>query len=490
MDRSTKIGRLFLCLFALPFALGGLFAIKQAVHLAQAQDGPPNSPYWMVTLFGLVFTGVGFGLMFVAFCGAKLVQRKQRLQAEHPAEPWLWREDWAQGRVQSKTRNNTIAGWIFTLLWNLVSMPVAFLVLPQAARQKGAAVYIVLIFPVVGVYLLVNTIRQTIAYFEFGKTYFEMSSVPGVVGRELKGQIQARFPHSPDRGVKLRLSCVHRVTSGSGNSQSTWETIQWRDEAEVSSTQLFPGPTGTTIPVSFRIPLDAPPTEKRSCNDEFLWTLEALADVPGVDYHDIFEIPVFRTAQTPARGEAETVVAPGARPAVARPDAITIVVRQQTDGAEFYFPAARNKGFAASLTLFLLIFSAVTYFLIHRAPFIFPFAFGFFSLLLFYIDLQLWLQTTRVLIGNSSMTLQSGWLGGGKLQQIAFSEIASITDRITAQQGGGSGTPFYDIELTLRDGKRVTLGHTVRDKRETEWLVAEMERLVDVQQKSMAAGTV
>jgi hypothetical protein len=61
-------------------------------------------------------------------------------------------------RASSQTRNNAIAGWIFAIFWNLVSMPVAFLALPQAARQRGAIANIVLIFvlifPVAGAFLL------------------------------------------------------------------------------------------------------------------------------------------------------------------------------------------------------------------------------------------------------------------------------------------------------------------------------------------------
>jgi hypothetical protein len=340
--------------------------------------------------------------------------------------------------------------------------------------------------------LLIHAIRETIAFFEFGNTYFEMSSVPGVIGRELKGSIQARFPHSPDHGIHLRLSCVHRVTTNSGDSQSTTtETILWRDEADLSSGQLFAGPTGTSIPVDFRIPLDAQPTEKRNVRDEFVWILEALADVPGVNYHDIFEVPVFRTQQTPSKPQAQTfVAAPEFAPTVARPDSLTVEIRQTTEGTEFYFPAARNKKFAAAATAFCLVFASITVFLIHsRVFFIMPLAFGFFALLLTYISLQLWLGTSRILFGSSNLVLQDGLLGGGKTKQVPLSDIASITDRITAQQGGGTGTPYYDIELTLRDGKKLTLGRTLRDKHETAWLAEEMQRLARLPQKSMAAGT-
>jgi hypothetical protein len=164
-------------------------------------------------------------------------------------------------------------------------------------------------------------------------------------------------------------------------------------------------------------------------------------------------------------------------------------VRQNVDGTEFYFPPARNKGLAMTSTAFMLVFGTVTYFVFHRVPIIFPLAFGFFTLLMFCITVRQWLGTSSVVIGNGSLTLKSGLLGTGTRQQIPLAEIASITDRITAQQGGGTGVPYYDIELTLRAGKKLTLGRTVRDKHETEWLVAEMRRLAGLDAKSMSAST-
>ncbi|MGA7568526.1 MAG: hypothetical protein WBW53_20905 [Terriglobales bacterium] len=486
MNLSGKISALIVCLFALPFAGFGLFALSQALRLIGAGPGSPS--FWYPLVFGVVFCGVGFGLIFVVFYGSNLVRRKQRLQVEHPMEPWLCREDWAQGRATSKTRGSMIGAWVFAGIWNLCSTPIVFL-LPQAVQQKGPNAYFMLVFPVVGIFLLIRAIRQTMAYFEFGKTYFQMSSVPGVIGSDLQGQIEARFPHSPDHGIHLQLSCVHRFVTGTGKSQTTSEKILWREEADLSSGQLGPGPAGTTIPISFRIPADAQPTEQRNPRDEFVWLLEAIANVPGVNYHDVFEVPVFRTRQCTRPPDGEAFAAEAVESCAAAPANATVEVRQRAEGTEFYFPPARNKSFATSTTVLLLIFGAVTYFVLHHAPIVFPIAFGFFTLLLLYFSTQLWLGTSRVIIGGNVLTLQSGLLGGGKVQLVPCSEIESIRDRIAAQQGGATGTPYYDIELTMRNGKRLTLGQRVREKHETEWLVGEMRKLAGLQVKGMSAGT-
>ncbi|HUM04310.1 MAG TPA: hypothetical protein VLT90_02545 [Terriglobales bacterium] len=482
MDRSSKLGVVLFCLFALPFAGFGLFALVTAI--GQIISGTGKSP-WLGTIFGLVFCGVGFGLIFAVIFGGRMVKQQQRAQAEHPAEPWLWREDWAQGRIQSNTRSGMIEAWIFAALWNAVSAPV-LVFLPQEAAKKPVA-YIALVFPVAGVFLLVRAIRFTLAYSEFGRTYFEMSPVPGMIGGELKGTIQTRFPHTPQHGIQLHLTCVNRTVSGSGNSRSTWEKILWRAETQLSAGQLYASPMGASIPVHFHIPWDAKASDSTNPSDVTLWQLEAAADVPGVDYHDIFEVPVFRTARTPASPPLEGSEA--TTTAITRPTTETIKIASTAAGTEFFFPAARNKGFAASTSVFSLIFASATVFLVvFHAPLIFPIAFGVFTLLLFYITVQMWFGTTRVGIGNGELLLQDGYAGRGKIRRFAFAELESITSRITSQQGGGTGTPYYDIELNLGSGRKVTLGRTIRNKQEVDWLVEEMRRLTGLKPKAAAVG--
>ncbi len=479
----------FLFLFGSPFAIFGLWAFSQAFRLIGA---PPGSQSFMYPfMFGTIFSGLGFGLMYLAVAGNRKYAHQLNIQALHPAEPWLWRDDWAAGRVKSNTKSKMVLGWIFAAFWNLIAWTVTVFALPDAVRQKGTSAYFMLIFPAIGILVLIYAIRETLKFFEFGKTCFEMARVPGVVGRDLKGSIHARFSHSPDHGIRLRLSCMHRYTTGSGNTATTHENILWRDEAELSSGQIYPGPAGTAIPVSFHIPRNAQPTEKINSRDEFLWELEAIANVPGVDYHDVFEVPIFRTAQTPATPEEEEAEAPAFgmhAQELSRPQNLAIRVRPVAEGTEFYFPAARNKGFAASITVFAAVFGGIGYAVSQsRAPIIFPVAFGGFGLLLGFIAVKAWLGTSRVVIGPSLM-LQSGLLGGGKARKIPLAEIASITDKIGAQMGGGTGTPYYDIELRLRDGKKLTLGRTLRSKHEAEWLVNEMNQLVSGKGKTMTVG--
>jgi hypothetical protein len=91
-------------------------------------------------------------------------------------------------------------------------------------------------------------------------------------------------------------------------------------------------------------------------------------------------------------------------------------------------------------------------------------------------------------IGDGKLLLQDGFLGSGKVRQFELSELASIGSKIASQQGGATGTPYYDIELHLLNGRKVTLGRTLRNQQEVDWLIAEMRGLAGLQAKGAAAG--
>lgn len=477
MNRTDKLGMAILCLMGAAFAFFGLMAIFAALRGMASPVG--QSGLWVLLLFGVVFSAVGFGLIYLALTGNKRMARQKQVQSAHPGAPWKWRADWAQGRANSAIRSSLVGVWIVAILWNACIFPYVWLAFPIAWQRSPAGALILLPFVAAGLFLLFRAIRATMEVLEFGTTYFAMDSVPGVIGGHLKGSIQARFPHSPDHGFHLRLSCVRRLRTGSGNSRSTEETILWCDDADQG--QFYAGPMGTTIPVDFHIPRDAQPSDNTNLSDQITWRLEAMADVPGLNYHDVFEVPVFRTAASssegesaaPERGEFANVAAQ-----VNRPDRPTVVVREMNEGTEFYFPPARNRSLAVWTAVFALILCGFTYVVAHvGAPLIFPIVFGLFALAFVCVAVQYSMGTTRLIIGDK-VRLQAGLLGGGKTREIALTDVDGFDENIRSQTLNGTAIPYYDILLRLRNGQTLTVAKLLSSKRETEWLVSEMRRLV------------
>jgi hypothetical protein len=125
----------------------------------------------------------------------------------------------------------------------------------------------------------------------------------------MSGQIHLRLETAAEHGIDLRLSCIRRIVTGSGKQRTVNDTQLWQQQKNVPQPALLLGSAGTCIPVEFDIPGDAYETNHEMPSDQLLWTLHAQADVPGVDYCDDFEIPVFGSIPHAARASA---AAPGA----------------------------------------------------------------------------------------------------------------------------------------------------------------------------------
>jgi hypothetical protein len=448
-------------LFLLPFAAGGTFAGVMAIRAARSGDWA-NAGF--LTIFVLVFGGVGFGGIAAVLAGRRKVEAAAAREAAHPDEPWLWREDWAARRITDDSRRQMWFAWIFTALWNLVSFPSAFLAVRAALNEGNRAALVALLFPIVGVGLLVWALRATLRYRRFGVSQLDLATVPAAVGHSLEGTLRTPAGLRPAEGFRVALSCIRRVTTGSGRDRSTSESVLWQDE------RMLPG-TGAGVPVAFAIPADAAPYDALHGSDGTLWRLEASAEVPGVDYAARFDVPVFRTAASdqPRTAAELAVAAQSAVPADYRqPAGSRIEVSSTRRGTEIYFPRARNPGMAVGLTCFLALWAAATWGAVALgAPIIFPLVFGAFGLLLVVMVLDQWLGVTRVTAGDGAVTVVSGWITPRRERVLRAGEIADVTIRIGSQSGG---TPYYDLTIVTTAGKRVGAGGGVRDKREAEWL--------------------
>ena len=349
----------------------------------------------------------------------------------------------------------------------------------RAAIQEGNhAALLALLFPLVGIGLIVWAVRSTIRYRKYGVSRLELSTIPGVIGRTLAGMVRAPASMQPVEGFQVTLTCVRRVTTGGGKNRSTSESILWQDEQRVrGELSRTAAALETHIPVAFRLPADVRPCDDADSGDQVLWRLRLSAEVPGVDYESVFQVPVFRTAASdqPLSAEEERVTqGPLVGTEYQQPADSRIVVTSNRRGTEILFPAARNPGAAASLSFFLLIWLgciAVQVYL--RAPLVFPIITGIVGLLILIGVLDLWLQVSRVSVDAGVLTWATGYLSPGRDRTLHASEIADVTASIGMQAGT---TVYYDVTVVRKNGKKIRVGRSLRDKREADWLAGTIRR--------------
>jgi hypothetical protein len=218
---------------------------------------------------------------------AALLERK----AAHPDEPWLWRREWAERRIEHlESRAGLGLVWGFALVWNIGILGAAALVHVQHGLTKEPVVALVLVpFLLAGVFLLSLAFKGTVRRFKYGPSVLELASVPGVLGGPISGQIQPPLNLPSGSEARIVLDCKDIRYVGSRSSHF----LTWREEQNV-----VVGGAGSRIPFALDIPFDCPATtpddpERRS---RIEWRLSVLASTPGVDYFAAFDVPVFKTA--------------------------------------------------------------------------------------------------------------------------------------------------------------------------------------------------
>ncbi len=433
-------------------------------------------------------SAIGAGFLFVAVAGYRRMKQQAAVEEANPASPWLWRKDWASRRAESRRKNREIAAWLICIFCNIVMIPVAINLAPQLARRNDPRVFLVLGFGLIGVILFVVALRATLQRSRFGNTYFELYSLPFSPGGRLGGRIHLKLDANAAHGVDLRLSCVRKTITGTGNSRSVVNTVLWQTEQNVSSGAIEIDPLGRAIPVDFAIPPDAYVTDLDNPSDQVFWLLYAKADVPGIDYSDEFELPVFKTnssmEQSPAAsspdgfqsssestGDSNTVP-------VAAPAQTKVVISSQEGGTEFYFPAFRTPSRAIFLVIFTAIWTGVVYFLFHSsAPWFFAAVFGFFDLVLILAMFHVVLGTSRIRVGNGELRCTSRVLGIGSTKRFSVSEIEAIVAVTSGQQAGTQGQSMYAIRLRTKSGRRFTLADEMTSRQEARWIVSQIESL-------------
>jgi len=79
---------------------------------------------------------------------------------------------------------------------------------------------LVLLFPLAGLYLLSQSVLATLREAKFRQMRLKLSTLPGVIGGRVEGNLKTAFLFPPGTQMKLTLTCVRSYVSGSGDSRS------------------------------------------------------------------------------------------------------------------------------------------------------------------------------------------------------------------------------------------------------------------------------
>lgn len=425
----------------------------------------------------LIAACVGVGLFVVALAWRRWERRCAVRAAAHPDEPWLWRADWASARVVC-SRAGVLFPVGFAVVWNLVSWPFGW------AAWRGEIPVLFWAFPVVGLALAVWALVAVLRWWKYGRSVFEMASVPGVIGGSLAGVVRTSVKIVPERGFRLRLSCIRTIQSGGRNSSSS-RSIVWQDE-QLIGRELLPAAEQSAIPVLFTIPFDCAPCDDRNWENMVHWELEVSAATPGMDYKATFSVPVFKTPASRPDFEADrSLIAPYVAETEPAADLREAGVRRATapdgEAVRFILPRARHAGTALVLTFMMLLLWAVPYGIwrfdsdrsLGGMVFlgVFSLVFGLVGLVLAVVAADLWLYRSVIDVSRRGLSVTAGlwrgrttWIAAGDMEQF---ELKSMM--------GSENRRYYDLVVRTREGQRTTLGKHLPGRRLAEAVQRQVE---------------
>lgn len=385
-----------------------------------------------------------------------------RLRAQHPDEPWLWRDDWVARNIRQTTE---VGGWClggFAVAWNLFAIPASFFV-PWRGPWDAQGILLAS-FPITGVLVVAFALYAILRSRKYGLSFCRIDQSPIPLGGTLRGEIDVRLHQSPPGGFAVRLASLRRTISGVGKNRSVSEVVLWQDEQTLAHGSM-PSPIGLRVPFRFDLPAEGEPSDYRNPERTTLWRLDVSAEVAGIDYAASFELPVFGRIE--GSSSYVTPRSPGSwhPPREISMERDSIVVRSGARVADWF-------GYVAFFTLW---YGALFLFRKLGAPLWVVVAFGSFGGLFVLFAIDFLLGRTTITADRRSLTVRRRWLGLGlSSRTIAAADITGIEQHIGMTVGSRG---YHNVRAILHDG-RVTLARHMRTRHDAEMLAARLTQML------------
>jgi len=323
------------------------------------------------------FLPYAMGGLFALVGGARLVAElrrgadrdaAQRALEKHRDAPWRVRPEWRTDELVASTPLDR-SFVVLALFWNVFSWPLAFLLIDAELQSGNQAVWVVAIFPVIGLGMLAKLAYELVRARKFGETVVRLDPMPPRLGRRFEGTLRAKIGREarPDNGFLVRVSCYRQQVrytrdSDGDRTRRIERHLLWRDETRLRDRSVQYG-TQVEVPFAFDLPDDAPASTPLKLDNRILWEVAAEAEIPGIDFAAGVEVPVFpaepgsmpaEASGTPGAGGEPGfgAASPGATqrgsnavPAWSFEEPLTkgIVLVEEPDLFELHFTAARKR---------------------------------------------------------------------------------------------------------------------------------------------------
>lgn len=419
------------------------------------------------SMFVLVFGGFGGGLLWFTW-------RRSTASESVPADPdapWLSRDEWESPVIRSGSRLEMWFAWGFAIFWNLLSAPLPFVAIDEIRDRENWLALLALVFPLVGIGLLVWAVRATRAWRRFGAAPVTLDPFPGAIGGHVGGRLEIRLPYDPAARFEASLTALSSYLSGNGKNRKRREKAVWQDTRLALAE---PGGAGTRVVFRFEVPDDLPESDALRESDSYtLWRLNLRSELAGTDFDRDYDIPVYATGARSSGIEGDGLAAADA--AHAKFAGRRILERFHFErtgaGARLFFPMGRHLSPALGGLAIGLAFSVAGYYIATAADSpIFGSVFGGVGGLVALACACALLNSLEVSVVNGEL-VSLRRVAGVRVRRrtLPRQDFAGFRSASTMQSRSGSRhTVYYTLYATDGAGREIVVGEGFRGHSEAE----------------------
>ena len=180
---------------------------------------------------------------------------------------------------------------LIAVLCNLLTVPMIRPLWQRVVVEGQWEAAFGFIFPALSVAVLIWALRKNLRLLVHGVSTFEVESEQAMLGEPLRGRFRNARKSRMERPIVAELCCKRQVSSGSGESSSSYTTTLW------TGSQRFDRPPYDLregIEIDIRVPAGLPASKDSTSDSTVIWELWVTAPCRPISLGASFYIDVNR----------------------------------------------------------------------------------------------------------------------------------------------------------------------------------------------------
>lgn len=436
-------------------------------------------------MFGVVFGGAGFGIMFGSLIYRRRQKRREERIALNPDQPWQADDRWASGIIRNEQKQGVWVMIAFTCFWNAISLPIAILAMPELMEKKEwVPIVLVSLFPLIGVGMAIGTCYLILQALKHGRITCEPTAMPIMQGTTLTATIRGTRALTLVEAATATLICGQQITTGSGKNRKTREEIKYRCGLTLSPDLFTHDIQGWGTAISLQIPTDVPPSNE---DNNISWRLELRLPTTGIDGKANFPLPVTENltgVSLPQQDITNQISATADESSIEQTYTQAGLERIITaTSLRIISPPFRMRGSTIGMIAFGSIFAAIGggvgigIGLMSKEtewmPVIFGGIFALIGFSLMISGLKGFLMAYQLDIDTHGIAMQSGMMLARNIQRFTPTDIAQVQAKESYKSNEVSR---QFIQLITADNRKIRLTPIVGDGMQATIIVTDIER--------------